>query len=307
MNRRALFSIVLALTVTAATAAAEQRIAFIVPTLSNPFFVDMTDAARAETALHPGVSVLIQAPERAADIEREVQMVENVITQKVDALCLVPADSKALVGVIAKANHAAIPVIIVDQDVDREVARRAGVHTSAFMGSDNRLGGRLAGEFLGAHLQGTGQVAILEGLAGSENATDRRDGFREAMQRFPGITIAASRTADWDREKGMNVAQDMLQANPALEALFAANDEMALGAIQGAKALKRKLIVIGFDAIAEANDAVRRGEMLATVAQQPALMGKLAIQTAIKVIAGEEVPPRIATEVKMVTAETLRN
>jgi ribose transport system substrate-binding protein len=285
----------------------KQRIGFVVTTLANPYFVDMTNAAKQEAHKHPDVDLIVQAPDIATDTDRQIQIVEDLITQHVKAICVVPADSKSIVRVIAKANQANIPFLVLDNKVDEKVARDAGVTITSFIGSNNFLGGQLAGQFLGKQLNGKGKVAILEGITGVEAAVQRKSGFLDALKAFPQIQVVASQPADWDREKGLNVTQSIMQANPKLDGIFACNDEMALGAVRAIKGAgaKRKPFVVGFDAIQDALVAVKAGDMAATVAQLPAEVGRLGVATAVDKIEGHPIPASIPTEVKLITAENL--
>jgi ribose transport system substrate-binding protein len=283
------------------------RIGFVVTTLANPYFVDMTDAAKQEGQKHPNLELIVQAPDSATDTDRQIQIIEDLITQRVNAICVVPADSKSIVRVIAKANQANIPFLVLDNKVDEKTARDAGVNITAFIGSNNFLGGQLAGQFLGQQLKGVGKVAILEGITGVEAAVQRKSGFLDALKAFPQIQVVASQPANWDREKGMNVAQSIMQANPQLAGIFACNDEMALGAVRAIKetGAKRHPIVVGFDAIQDALAAIKAGDMAATVAQLPAEVGRLGVATALSKIEGASVPASIPTEVKLITNENV--
>lgn len=279
-----------------------KKIAFIVTTLSNPFFVDMTQGARQEAKKHPGIRLIIQAPERAVDVERQIQIFENMITQKVDAICVVPADSRSILPAIAKANKARIPVLNIDNKIDFELAKKDNVKVETFIGSNNYLGGKLAGQYIVKRLGGKGKVAILEGVSGVEAAIQRKGGFLDYIKDYPGIEVVASQVADWDREKGLNVFQNILQAHPDVQALFACNDEMALGAIQAIKAGRKKgIIVVGFDATKDGLAAIKNGSMAATVAQMPGEMGKIAVQKAVDLLDGKKIEENIPTEVKLIT------
>lgn len=279
-----------------------KQIAFVVTTLSNPYFVDMTESAKKEVANHPGVELIVQAPEKAIDNERQIQIIENLITQKVDAICVVPADSKSILPVIAKANKANIPVLNIDNKIDFDLAKKDNVKVVTFIGSDNYLGGKLAAEYIVKKLNGKGKVAILEGVSGVEAAIQRKGGFLDYLKDNPGIKVVASQPADWDREKGLNIFQNILQANPGVQALFACNDEMALGAIQAVKASKKKgIIIVGFDATKDGVAAVNDGTMAGTVAQLPIEMGKIAVLKAIDVLNGKTIEAYIPTEVKLIT------
>lgn len=283
-----------------------KKIGFVVTTLSNPFFIDMTEAAKAEIKNHPGFEIIIQAPGRGAtDVERQIQIVENLITQKVDAICVVPADSKSIIESVLKANKAGIPFLNIDNKIDFELAKERNAVVATFIGSDNYLGGKLAGEHIATVLNGKGKVAILEGVSGVEAAIKRKAGFVDYVKDHPEIEIVASQPADWDREKGLNTFQNMLQANPDVKALFACNDEMALGAVQAIKAAGKEgqIIVVGFDATKDGLAAVENGSMAATVAQLPSEMGKMGILNAINILEGKSVEKDIPTEVKLITRQ----
>jgi len=286
----------------------KMRIAFAVKTLSNPFFIDMVEAAKTEANNHSDIELIIQSGERETDIERQVQIVENFITQKVAAICVTPCDSRGIIPAILKANSKRIPVLIIDTKIDKNIANEQGAKTQTFIGSDNYLGGRMAGEYLVKRLGGSGKVAILEGVPGQETAISRKSGFSDYMKQFSGMNIVTSQPADWNREKGLNVFQNMLQANPDIQALFACNDEMALGAIQAIRTAGKegKISVVGFDATKDALDAIKSGYMDASVAQLPAEMGRLAISNAVKVLHGEKIPPEIPTRVELITKENIK-
>lgn len=283
-----------------APAAIKQKVGFVVTTMSNPFFVDMTDGAKQEAAKHPNMQLIIQAPEKAADNERQIQIIENLISLKVSAICVVPADSKSVVAAIIKANAAGIPVINIDNKVDTDTATKAGAKIAGYIGSDNFSGGALAGEFVAKKIGQNGKVAILEGVSGVEAGLKRKEGFLDAIKKYPGIQVVASQPADWDREKGLNVFQNIYQANPDLKALFACNDEMALGAIRALKQ-PRTVVVVGFDATKDAVQSVNNGELDATVAQVPAEMGKQAIAAAASVISGASIPSAQQTPLRLIS------
>jgi ribose transport system substrate-binding protein len=282
-----------------------RKIGFVVTTLSNPYFVTMTEAAKGEIKGDSGFELVIQAPEQAVNVARQVDIVENLISQRVNALAIVPADSKGIIPAIAKANAANIPVLILDNKIDKAAAAQAGVHTVTFIGSDNVAGGRLAGEYMIKKLPQGGDVAILEGVSGVDAAIDRKAGFLAALSSDPRLKVVASQPADWDREKGLNIFQNILQAHPNIKGVFACNDEMALGAIQAIRAAGKEgqIVVIGFDAIKDALDAIRKGEMDATVQQLPGEVGRLGVKYAVEVVNHQAVPPVIPTEVKLITAD----
>ena len=282
-------------------AAAGPVIALVPKTLNNPFFIDMQRGAE-EAARAAGVTLVVQAAERETDVERQMQIIENLIQRKVSALILAPSGSREIVPVVLKANQAGIPVLIVDTRLDAAALRASGGKTVTFIGSDNHEGGKIAGQFAVERLGGQGRVAVLEGIAGHETGDARVRGFREALQGHPGITVVASQPANWERDQGYTVFQNILQANPTVNALFAANDLMALGAVEAIAAAGKtgKVTVIGFDAQDEARAAVKAGKMAATIAQNPALMGRTAVERAVALLKGESVPADIGVSIELV-------
>jgi len=179
----------------------------------------------------------------------------------------------------------------------------------SFVGSDNCRGGhQLIGEFLVKASGGKTRVTSLEGIARHETGDSRVRGFRDAVKGSPGIVIVASQTANWERDQGFSVFQNILQAHPDLDTVFACNDMMALGAIEAINTAGKasKIRVLGFDAVKDARAALESGAMAATVAQYPDEMGKVAVETALKPIREEAVPSDIGVRIELVTKETPR-
>lgn len=281
-------------------------IALVVKTLNNPFFNDMQKGAE-EAAQAMNVNLQVQAAEREVDVEKQMQIIENLIENRVSALVITPSGSKEIVPAIVKANQANIPVLILDTRVDQQALSAAGGKIAAFIGSDNFEGGRLAGEHMIKLLGGKGKVAILEGIPGHETGDSRLRGFRQAVSAAPGIEVVSSQTANWERDQGYNVFQNMLQAQPDIDGLFACSDLMALGALEAIRAAGKsgKITVIGFDAFSEARDAVQKGLMAGTVAQFPAEMGRTGIESAARLLKGEKIDEEITVKIQLITKENL--
>lgn len=271
-------------------ATARPTVALVVKTLNNQFFIDMEAGAKA-TADSLGLELIVQAPEREIDVERQMQIVENLIQRNVRVLMLVPNGSKEIVPAVVKANVAKIPVIVVDSRVDDATLKAAGGIVATFIGSDNEDGGRMAGAYLIERLAGSAKVAILEGVPGHETADARLRGFRKALSGSAAMQIVTSQPANMERDQAFNVTQNIIQAHPDITALFACNDVMALGALEAiAAAGKRGTIsVVGFDAQDDARKAIAEKRMAATIAQNPREMGRLAVITAHRLIKGEKV------------------
>lgn len=281
-------------------------IALVMKTLNNPFFVDMERGAK-EAAQRLGVNLLVQAAEREVDVEKQMQIVENLIERKVSALCVTPSGSKEIVPAIAKANQARIPVLIVDTRVDANALRAASAQAATFIGSDNIEGGRIAGRFLAERLAHKGQVAILEGIPGHETGDARLKGFREVIDREPAMKVVASQNANWERDQGYNVFQNLLQSHPDIQGVFACNDLMALGAVEAIAAAQKagRVLVVGFDATSDAREAIRKGTMAGSVAQHPEAMGRLAVESALAVVRGQPIASEIPVPVELITKEKL--
>ena len=282
-------------------APAKPRVALVLKTLNSPFFIDMQKGAQA-AADQLGLDLVVQAAEREVDVEKQMQIVENLIQTGVKVLLLTPSGSREIVPVLAKANAAGIPVIIVDTRIDAAAATAASVKTASFIGSDNYEGGRVAGAELILVTKGKANVALLEGIPGHDTGDSRLRGFKDATRDTPGIKVVASQTANWERDQGFTVFQNMLQAHPEIDALFACNDMMALGAMEAIAAAGRtgKIRVIGFDAVDDARKAILAGTMIASVAQFPGDMGRLAVESASKLIKGEAVEQSQQVRIELV-------
>lgn len=264
-------------------------------TLQNPFFVSLRDGAQ-EAADEGGAELLVA--DAQDDAQTQANDIQDLITQGVDVIVVNPVDSAAIVTSIESANSAGIPVLTVDRGAD-------GGEVVSHIASDNVLGGELAGEYLFEQIGGEGQVAQLEGVAGTSAARDRGQGFQNALDEAEGVELVASQTANFNRDEGLTVAENILQANPEIGGIFAQNDEMALGAVEAARGAGVDLVIVGFDATDDALQAIEAGDMDATVAQQPVEMGRIAVENAIAVAQGEDVEAEVPVEVQLVTSDNV--
>jgi ribose transport system substrate-binding protein len=266
-------------------------------TLQNPFFVTLRDGAVA-AGEEQGVEVLIS--DAQDDAQTQANDLQNFVTQGVDAIVVNPVDSAAVVPAIEAANDADIPVITVDRAAD-------GGEIASHIASDNVQGGKMAAEFLFEQIGGSGSVAELQGVAGTSAARDRGQGFQEAADSVSGINVVAQQAANFSRDEGFTVTQNILQGNQDLAGIFAQNDEMALGAVEAAREAGRlgDVTIVGFDAIDDALAAIDAGDMAGTIAQQPELLGQLGIETAAAAINGDDVEAEQSVEVKLVTPDNV--
>lgn len=271
------------------------RIGLSVSTLNNPFFVTLRDGAQS-AADEAGAELIVSDAQN--DTAQQQDDIQNFVTQQVNVILVNPVDSDAVVPAIEAANQANIPVIALDRGA-------SGGELATTIASDNVQGGNLAGEEL-IRLVGSGSVAQLEGTPGADPARDRGEGFQDAITAQSAVEVIASQSANFDRAEGLNVAENILQANPDIAGIFAQNDEMALGAVQAlGDSAGDDVKVVGFDAIEDALSAIQDGTMNATVAQQPAEIGSLGVENAISVINGESVEENIPVEVQLVTPENV--
>lgn len=265
-------------------------IGLVVSTLNNPFFVDLKDGAQAKADELGAALVVLDSQDDSAT---ELSNVEDLITQGVDLILINPTDSDAVGSAVAAANEAGIPVITLDRS-----ANSGDVVTH--IASDNVAGGKMAGEFIIEQLGGAGKVVELEGIPGASAARERGEGFNAAIAGTD-VTVVARQTANFDRAQGLSVMENILQAQPEIDAVFAHNDEMALGALEAIKASGRAIMVVGFDATADAVAAVEAGDMAATVQQLPKEIGSIGVNAAVKLLAGDAVDEYIPVELALVT------
>jgi ribose transport system substrate-binding protein len=219
---------------------------------------------------------------------------------------VVPSSSTGLISAIKKAQKANIPVVNLDTMIDANAVKEAGLQPIPYIGTNNYDGAKMGGEYALANLGIEGKkVAVLTGVAGQQNAADRANGFKDATAGK--VEVVAEQTANWEVEQGYNVFQNILQANPDIGFVFASNDNMGLGAIRAIKEAGKSedVVVLGYDAISAALEAVEEGKMAGTVAQFPAEMGIQGIQAALKLINGESVPEITFTKTEVIDASNV--
>lgn len=272
-------------------ASAVKKVGLVLSTLNNPFFVTLKEGAEAK-AKELGMELIVLDSQN--DPSKDMANVEDLITQGVSLILLNPTDSDAVANAVKAANDAKIPVITLDRAAN-------GGEVVSHVASDNIAGGKMAADFINEKLGGKGNVIELQGIAGTSAARDRGQGFNEQLATYPDLKVVAAQPADFDRTKGLSVMENLLQAQPDVQAVFAHNDEMALGAYQAIEASGKTVLVVGFDAIDDAVASVKDGKMAATVAQQPDMIGALGVETASKVLNGETVEKSIPVELKLVT------
>ncbi|SMB82687.1 ribose-binding protein [Pasteurella testudinis DSM 23072] len=269
---------------------AKETLALAVSTLDNPFFVTLKDGAQKE-ADRLGYNLVVLDSQN--DPAKELANVEDLLVRGAKVLLINPTDSEAVANAVLRANKQGVPVIT----LDRGAAKGEVV---SHIASDNVAGGRLAGDFIAEKLGKEAKVIQLEGIAGTSAARERGEGFAQAVE-ANGFALLASQPADFDRTKGLNVMENLLASQSAVQAVFAQNDEMALGALRALQAAKKDVLVVGFDGTDDAVRAVEAGKLGATIAQQPEKIGELGVATADRVLKGEPVEVMIPVPLKVVT------
>jgi len=268
--------------------------------LDSEFWAQVKLGAEEAARQHPDIQLSVLAPERENYVDQQVKILEYQSHNRDSDLAVVPGGAQEIVPVLEKAYAAKIPVVIVDTDVSwsRKVS---------YVGTDNRYGGKLAGEFIIKALHGKGKVALVTGIPGVRSIDDRQEGCLEALKTAPGIEIVAQQPANSERSLALTVMENILTSQPEINAVFASSDQMTLGAIEAidARGKTGKIIVVGFDAGEEALQAIRQGRIQAAVAQRPFLMGKLGVEAAYKAARGEPVEKRIDTGTELITAENV--
>ncbi|MGG5462246.1 ribose ABC transporter substrate-binding protein RbsB [Clostridium sp. B9] len=270
------------------------KIGMVVSTLNNPFFVNMKDGAEKE-AEKLGYDLVVLDSQN--DPAKERANVEDLIQLGVVALLINPTDSDAVVKTVEVANQKNVPVITLDRQAN-------GGKITSHIASDNIKGGEMAAEFVEDKFKdekGPINVVEIQGIPGASATRDRGQGFHNIMDKDSKFNFVSVQAADFDRQKGLQVMENILQANPNVQVVFAHNDEMALGAVKAIKAIGSKAMVIGFDGNDDAKDSISNDEMTATVAQQPDLIGALGVELANKIYHGESVKEKIAADLKVFT------
>jgi len=283
------------------------RIALIMKSLANEFFMTMENGARDhQKAQADKYELIAQGIKDELDVSRQIQLVEQMIAQGVDAIVIAPADSKSLVAVCKRARDAGIVVVNIDNRLDAEVLREKGV-AIPFVGPDNRKGARKVGEHVAAQLAQGDPVAIIEGAPNAYNAVQRRLGFEDACN-AAGLDVVASQPAHWEMARANEIVSGIITEHPAIKAALCANDSMALGAVAALRAAGKlnSVLVAGFDNISAVQGLLAKGEIVATADQHADQLAVFGIEYALAILRGDTTPADKETPVDLVTRETLQ-
>jgi ribose transport system substrate-binding protein len=282
----------------------KKKVALVMKTLTNPFFLEMEKGARrAEKEL--GVELLVKTAAQETSIEQQIQIVEDLVAAKVDAIVIAPGDSQRLVQVLKKAANAGIKLVNIDNRLDPDATKLAGLAPIPFISVDNEKAAYASAKFIteGAK-QGT-QAAILEGIRSADNARQRMEGAKRAFAENKAIKVVASESANWKIDEGYSVTQQIFAKHPKVKLLFAANDMMALGALKFLRESKHEGVkVAAYDALDEAVAEVKAGHLAVTVNQQAAEQGFQGVVLAVRVMKGETVPEVTLIDTRLVIGES---
>lgn len=275
----------------------KKKIGMVLSTLNNPFFVSMKDGAE-KRAEELGYKLIVLDSQN--DPAKERANVEDLIESGVITLLINPTDSDAVSTSIKVANEKKVPVITLDRQANEG-------EVTSHIASDNVKGGNMAAEFALEKLKDKEHIKAIEiqGVPGASATRDRGKGFNDIVNSNSNIEIVSSQSADFDRQKGLQVMENIIQAIPEFDVVFAHNDEMALGAAKAIKTANKKVILMGFDGNADAEDAILKGDMTATVAQQPDVIGALGVDISKKIDSGEKVDKEIPASLKILIKEDL--
>jgi len=294
MNKIVLLTVGLLLT-TAAVRAETVLVDMKGPGSGNPFWAAV-EAGAKERAKELKVDVIVLAPPAESDIQSQISQIEDQLSKKIDAMALAPTDPNALKPVVEEARKQGVGVVFIDTK---------GINDGVtFIGTNNEQGAKLAADYICKNIEKGSEVAILQGIITQSTGKARAEGAHNGLSAC-GLRVVAEQPADWDTAKAQSAMENILTGHPNLKALFASNDNMALGAVQAIKSagLSGKLLVVGFDANPNAAAAVLAGDMAATVAQNPKNMGRLGVENALKVKHGEKIEAVIDTGTVLVTKE----
>lgn len=275
----------------------EYTVGLAMNTLSNPFFVDVKDGVEKAAKEH-NIKLIITDAQNDPNIQ--MKDIENLITKKPDAIIINTCDSDAIISSVEACNEANIPVFTMDREAN-------GGEVVAHIGYDAIKSGGIAAQFLADTLDKKGNIVEIQGIMGTNVAQNRSKGFNDKLKEYPDMKIVACQVADFDRSKGMDVMENILQANSHIDGVYCANDEMLLGALQAVEAAGRldEITMIGCDAIDDTLEVIREGKVEATIAEPPFFLGKAILNTTFDYLQGKEVEKKVILDNSLVTKDNI--
>jgi ribose transport system substrate-binding protein len=282
------------------------KVALVLKSLTNPFFVEMVKGARTAQQ-ESGVDLQIKTTTPETSVEQQIRMVESQIKAHVDAIVITPVDIRRLVPVLKKAQDAGIKIVNIDERLDPGTVKANGLQAVPFVGVDSEEGAYRAAKFMAAQIRHPSQAAIIEGIPGTNTSIDRKRGAQRAFSENGHLRIVAIGAANWKADEAYELAKSMFKTHPKIGIVYCTNDLMAIGLIRYLlESGKSRVLVAGFDALDDAKRAIRAGRMAATVDQLAARQGYLGVINALKLVRGEALSDQTLIDTALVTSSTLQ-
>jgi ribose transport system substrate-binding protein len=288
------------------TQAPKYKIALVMKTLTNPFFVEMEKGARkAEKEL--GINLIVKTGAQETSVVQQITIIEELIKEKVDAILIAPADSVQLIPVLKKAQDEGIVIINLDNQLDAQALEKVGLQNVPYISVDNVNGAYLSAKYISDKVKTPSQAVILEGIPTAKNAQDRKNGALKAFEENANIQVVVSQTAHWKVDEAYQVTSQLFKQYPDIKLVFCANDMMALGTLQYLKENNiTDVQVAAYDALSEVMPMLQDGTLQATIDQQAANQAYMGVQFAIRALQGEKLPALTLLDVLLVTRENGR-
>ncbi len=287
------------------TAKDKKNIALVMKTLTNPFFIEMEKGAR-QAEKEFGINLIVKTGAQETSIDQQIAIVEELIRAQVDAIVIAPGGSTELIPVLKKAQDANIVVVNIDNKLDSDLSAKLGLSNVPFISVDNAQGAYLSAKYISDMIAKPTRVAVIEGITSAQNSQDRKTGALKAFRENGNITSIITETANWKIDESYDVTKRLLSKYPDIGAIFCANDMMALGTIKYLKDTNQNnVLVAGFDALDEAKEAIKNGQLMVTIDQQPNVQGYLGIKFALDELNKIPVNLNHIIDVKVITKESL--
>ncbi|MGB0681444.1 MAG: substrate-binding domain-containing protein [Magnetovibrionaceae bacterium] len=283
------------------------KLALVMKTLTNPFFVTMEKGARRAEAEF-GIELQVKTAAEETSIHQQIDIVNQLVRDgEVKAIIIAPGDSVQLIPALKAAQDAGIKVVNIDNQLDQNVSKNYGLTDVPFISVDNAAAAYLSAKYIADRMTGPTKAAILEGIPTAANAKARKAGAERAFEESPNISIVASTPANWKIDEAYAVTSQIFEENPDIGAIFSSNDMMAMGVLKYLEENRLDTVLVaGFDAIEEAKSAIQQGKLAVTIDQLPAEQGYAGVKMALDLINGKPAPSEIMIDVQVVDQAALQ-
>ncbi|MCD8349436.1 MAG: sugar ABC transporter substrate-binding protein [Planctomycetaceae bacterium] len=298
MRKVLVAALLFCLCVGVAGAGEKVTISLITKAMDSEWWRTVREGAEKFASENPDVTIHVLAPDREINVQQQIQIIEDQITNEVDCLVIAPCGAQEVIPTLDRAAEAGIPVVIFDTDADWPKKQ-------AYVGSKNYDGGTLAGAYIAKNLPDGGEVGLITGVMGHQTHIDRVQGAEDQIAKNPKITVVSKQPANSERALGMTVMENMLTSFPDMKYLFATNDEMALGASQAAQAVGSDVGIIGFDGTSEARNAIRDGLLVGTIDGNASGLGYESAKAGYAAAKGQKLPPVVPVQLLLITKDDL--